>query len=164
MLQNLDVERNTVCHLRWSVTSLLDPGDREGATSNSKRRLALVVGEMTLVNTPFSLTMIWNTLGAIPPVYRRIFCADVMADEALVLGVVEGGTQVAGGEELALTNLSGLLHVQPLAVVLQQELVAARGILEGNAEHGTGAVNSHAGGGLITAVVRIALSPAKHQK
>lgn len=34
-----------------------------GATSNSRRSLALVEGEVTLVNTPFSLTMIWNTSG-----------------------------------------------------------------------------------------------------
>ncbi len=30
--------------------------------------LALVEGEVTLVNTPFSFTMIWNTSGTMPPV------------------------------------------------------------------------------------------------
>jgi len=40
-----------------------------GATSNRMRSLALVEGEVTLVNTPFSFTRIWNTSGTMPPVY-----------------------------------------------------------------------------------------------
>ena len=83
-------------------------------------------------------------------VTQGVLLADVVADEALVGGVVEGGTQVARGEHLALADLRGLLHVQPLAVVLEQELVAPWDALKGYAVDGSGAVDSHAGGGLQT--------------
>ena len=42
-----------------------------------------------------------------------------------------------------LTNLGGLLDMHPLAVVLEQEFVAAGGILEGDAVHRPGAKDSH---------------------
>ncbi len=42
-----------------------------------------------------------------------------------------------------LTNFGGLLDVHPLAIVLQQELVATWSILEGNAVDGPGAENAH---------------------
>ena len=42
-----------------------------------------------------------------------------------------------------LTNLGGLLHVNPLAVILQQELMAPWGILQGNAVYGSGPKHSH---------------------
>ena len=45
--------------------------------------------------------------------------------------------------EVQLTNLGGLLDVEPLAIVLQQELVAAGEALEGNAVDGTWAVDAH---------------------
>ncbi len=42
-----------------------------------------------------------------------------------------------------LTNLGCLLDVNPLAVILQQELMAPWGILQGNAVHGPGPKHSH---------------------
>jgi len=39
-----------------------------GAASNRMRSLALEEGEVMLVKTPFSFTMIWNTSGTMPPV------------------------------------------------------------------------------------------------
>lgn len=44
----------------------------------------------------------------------------------------------------ALTNLGGLLDMNPLAIILQQELVAPWSILQGNAVDGPGPKNSHA--------------------
>ena len=48
-----------------------------------------------------------------------------------------------GGEAVVLTDFGGLLDMHPLAIILQQELVAAWGILEGNAVDGPGAKHSH---------------------
>lgn len=48
----------------------------------------------------------------------------------------------------SLTNLGGLLHVQPLAVVLQQELMAAGGVLQRDYVHCAWAVDAHACCGL----------------
>lgn len=39
--------------------------------------------------------------------------------------------------------------MHPLAIILQQELVAAGSVLEGDAEDGAGAVDAHAGRGLV---------------
>ena len=47
------------------------------------------------------------------------------------------------GDLGGLTNLSGLLDMHPLAIILQQELVAAWGILQGNAVDGPGPKHSH---------------------
>jgi hypothetical protein len=90
-------------------------------------------------------------------VSEGILLADIIADEPLVSGVVEGGPQVSWGEHLALADLGGLLHVQPLAVVLQQELVAAWDAFEGDAVDGTGPVDSHAGCSLQNAASRVRL-------
>ena len=46
-------------------------------------------------------------------------------------------------EAVVLTNFGGFLDVHPLAIILQQELVAAWGILQGNAVDGPGAKYSH---------------------
>mmetsp|Transcript_129878 Transcript_129878/g.224541 ORF Transcript_129878/g.224541 Transcript_129878/m.224541 type:complete len:305 (+) Transcript_129878:1811-2725(+) len=46
-----------------------------GATSKDSRSLALVDGEITFVNTPFSFTNSWYTSGTIPPVYRSVYCS-----------------------------------------------------------------------------------------
>jgi len=46
-------------------------------------------------------------------------------------------------------NTHRFLDVEPLAIVLQEELVASRGVLESKAEHGTRSVNSHSGGSLV---------------
>jgi hypothetical protein len=57
-------------------TGLQEPARRtsraSGATSNRMRSLALVDGEVTLVNTPFSFTMIWNTSGTCRPGAARL--------------------------------------------------------------------------------------------
>jgi len=87
----------------------------------------------------------WHHASSVP---EGVLLADVVADEALVGCVVEGGPQVAGGEHLALADLGGLLDVQPLAVVLEQELVAPWNALEGDAIDGARAVDPHAGSGL----------------
>lgn len=81
-------------------------------------------------------------------VAQSVLLTQVEVDQALVVGVVEGGAQVAGGEQLALTDVGGLLDVQPLAVVHQQELVGAGVALDGHNEHGAGTVHTHDGGGL----------------
>lgn len=75
----------------------------------------------------------------------------------------EGGVHVVvwrrGGGD---TNFGGLLHVQPLAIVLQQELVAAGGVLECDHEDGTGAEDTHAGRGLVTAGDALQLVTGPH--
>lgn len=48
----------------------------------------------------------------------------------------------------ARTDLGRLLHVQPLAVVLQQEFVAAGRVLERDAVHRARPVDAHARGSL----------------
>ena len=44
------------------------------------------------------------------------------------------------------TNFSGLLDVNPLAIILQQKLMAPWSILQGNAVNGSGTEHSHASG------------------
>ena len=44
-----------------------------------------------------------------------------------------------------LTNLSGLLHMEPLAIVLQQKLMASRRVLQRKAVHCPRSIDAHAG-------------------
>jgi hypothetical protein len=45
--------------------------------------------------------------------------------------------------------VGGLLDVEPFAIILEQELVAARGVSESNAENGTGSVDTHTSSSLL---------------
>ena len=58
-------------------------------------------------------------------------------------GLDHRGWEVKSAEAVVLTNFGGFLDVHPLAIILQQELVAAWGILQGNAVDGPGAKDSH---------------------
>ena len=71
----------------------------------------------------------------------------------------KGGGGLSG---VLLTNFSGLLDVHPLAVILQQELVAAWGVLEGNAVDGPGAKDSHSCCRLHTPHIASQHSTAQH--
>mmetsp|Transcript_14586 Transcript_14586/g.44089 ORF Transcript_14586/g.44089 Transcript_14586/m.44089 type:complete len:270 (+) Transcript_14586:281-1090(+) len=98
------------------------------------------VGEHTLLLND-DLEHVGHHAASVP---QSVLLANPVADQLLVLGVVEGRPQVAGGKHFALADLSGLLHVQPLAVILQQKLVAARGVLERDDVAGAGAEHTHA--------------------
>lgn len=50
-------------------------------------------------------------------VTQGVLFAHVVVDQLLVLGVVEGGPQVSGREELAFPDFGGLLHVLPLTCI-----------------------------------------------
>mmetsp|Transcript_15932 Transcript_15932/g.41305 ORF Transcript_15932/g.41305 Transcript_15932/m.41305 type:complete len:200 (+) Transcript_15932:264-863(+) len=56
-------------------------------------------------------------------VSQRVPLLQVVVDQALIVGAVRGGAEVPWGEELALADGFRLFYVQPLAVILQQELV-----------------------------------------
>lgn len=58
-------------------------------------------------------------------------------------GLDNRGWEGKWAEAVVLTNFGGFLDVHPLAIILQQELVAAWGILQGNAVDGPRAKYSH---------------------
>lgn len=76
-------------------------------------------------------------------VSQSVLLADIVADQPLVCSIIEGSPQIAWGEHFSFPNLSCLLDMQPLAVVLEQELMAAWETLDSYAVDGAWAVNSH---------------------
>lgn len=77
--------------------------------------------------------------------FQQCKCHQLADDAAHVANVSVWPTmqKMSTAEMGVLTNLSGLLHVHPLAVILQQELMAAWGVLQGNAVDSSGPKHSH---------------------
>jgi hypothetical protein len=92
------------------------------------------------------LEHIWNHTSSVS---QCVLILNVVVNELLVLWVVEGGPQVSWGEHFALSDGGGLLHVQPLSIVLKQELVASWSVLKGNAEYCPWSIDSHTRGSLV---------------
>jgi hypothetical protein len=104
------------------------------------------VGEHSLL-LDNDLENIWHHSSGVS---QSVLLSNVVADKTLIVRVVERGPQVSWREELALSDCGGFLDMQPLAVILEQELMASWGILEGNNKHGTWTVDSHTSSSLVT--------------
>mmetsp|Transcript_4917 Transcript_4917/g.31449 ORF Transcript_4917/g.31449 Transcript_4917/m.31449 type:complete len:213 (+) Transcript_4917:243-881(+) len=73
---------------------------------------------------------------------ERVLLSNPKVHKPFVVGVVKGCTQVTGREHLPFSDFVGVLGVNPLAIVLEQELVGPRVSVDGNDIVGARAIHS----------------------
>eukprot|EP00963_Diacronema_lutheri_P004257 scaffold320_cov335-Pavlova_lutheri.AAC.34 len=76
-----------------------------------------------------------------PRVPERVLFSDPEVHQPLVVGIVEGCAQVSRREHLSFADLVGVLGVDPLSVVLEQELVGSGVSVDGDHVVGAGSVD-----------------------